>query len=103
MPTAREFMDKITSEMAKAVVGQDEVLQNLIVVVLTGGHVLLEGVPGLAKTLMARVLSMTLDADFNRIQFTPDLMPSDVIGTTVFEPQTGEFRLKKGPIFTEIV
>ncbi len=103
MPTAREFMDKITSEMAKAVVGQDEVLQNLIVVVLTGGHVLLEGVPGLAKTLMARVLSMTLDADFNRIQFTPDLMPSDVIGTTVYEPQSGEFRLKKGPIFTEIV
>ncbi|MCX6646231.1 MAG: MoxR family ATPase [bacterium] len=96
-------MDKISSEMAKAVVGQEEVLQNLIVAVLTGGHVLLEGVPGLAKTLMARVLAMTLDADFNRIQFTPDLMPSDVIGTTVYEAQTGQFRLRKGPIFTEIV
>jgi MoxR-like ATPase len=96
-------MDKISAEMAKAVVGQEEVLQNLIVAVLTGGHVLLEGVPGLAKTLMARVLAMTLDADFNRIQFTPDLMPSDVIGTTVYETQTGQFRLRKGPIFTEIV
>ena len=103
MPTAKELMDKITSEMAKAVVGQEEVLQNLIVAVLTGGHVLLEGVPGLAKTLMARVLAMTLDAEFNRIQFTPDLMPSDVIGTTIFEPRTGQFRLKKGPIFTEIL
>ncbi len=102
MATARELMERISSEMAKAVVGQEEVVQNLVVAVLTGGHVLLEGVPGLAKTLMGRVLAMTLDADFVRIQFTPDLMPSDVIGTTIFDPQQGEFRMKKGPIFTEI-
>jgi len=103
MPTARELMEKISGEMAKAIVGQEDVIQYLIVAVLTGGHVLLEGVPGLAKTLMGRVLAMTLDADFVRIQFTPDLMPSDVIGTTIFDPSQLEFRLKKGPIFTEIL
>jgi len=95
-------MDKISVEMAKAVVGQEEVVRDLIIAVLTGGHVLMEGVPGLAKTLMGRTLAMTLHADFVRIQFTPDLMPSDVIGTTLYDPQRGEFRLKKGPIFTEI-
>ncbi len=103
MPTAQELMEKVTGEMAKAIVGQEEILQNLVVAVLTGGHVLLEGVPGLAKTLMGRVLAMTLDADFVRIQFTPDLMPSDVIGTTLYDPNQGEFRLRKGPIFTEIL
>jgi len=103
MSTAREIMDRITREMAKAIVGQENVVQNLVVAVLTGGHVLMEGVPGLAKTLMGRTLSLTLAADFVRIQFTPDLMPSDVIGTTLFDPQLGEFRLKKGPIFSEIV
>ena len=103
MPAAREIMDRITREMAKAIVGQENVVQNLVVAVLTGGHVLMEGVPGLAKTLMGRTLSLTLAADFVRIQFTPDLMPSDVIGTTLFDPQLGEFRLKKGPIFSEIV
>ena len=102
MPTAKELMDKISVEMAKAVVGQEEVVRDLIIAVLTGGHVLMEGVPGLAKTLMGRTLAMTLHADFVRIQFTPDLMPSDVIGTTLYDPQRGEFRLKKGPIFTEI-
>ncbi len=96
-------MDRITREMAKAIVGQEDIVQNLVVAVLTGGHVLMEGVPGLAKTLMGRTLSLTLAADFVRIQFTPDLMPSDVIGTTLFDPQLGEFRLKKGPIFSEIV
>jgi MoxR-like ATPase len=103
MPTARDLMDRISAEMAKAIVGQEEIISGLVVAVLTGGHVLMEGVPGIAKTLMGRTLAMTLEADFVRIQFTPDLMPSDVIGTTVFDPQRGEFRLKKGPIFTEVV
>jgi len=96
-------MDRISAEMAKAIVGQEEIISGLVVAVLTGGHVLMEGVPGIAKTLMGRTLAMTLEADFVRIQFTPDLMPSDVIGTTVFDPQRGEFRLKKGPIFAEVV
>jgi len=103
MAKAQELMEKITGEMAKAIVGQEDVLQNLIVAVLTGGHVLLEGVPGLAKTLMGRALAMTLQADFTRIQFTPDLMPSDVIGTVIYDTRASEFRLKKGPVFTEIV
>ena len=89
--------------MAKAIVGQEEVLTHLVVAVLTRGHVLMEGVPGIAKTLMGRVLARTLDAGFTRIQFTPDLMPSDVIGTTLYDPNKAEFRLKKGPIFTEIL
>ena len=103
MVTAKELMDRITAEMAKAIVGQEEVLTHLVVAVLTRGHVLMEGVPGIAKTLMGRVLARTLDAGFTRIQFTPDLMPSDVIGTTLYDPNKAEFRLKKGPIFTEIL
>jgi len=102
MPTAKQLMDEISAEMAKAIVGQEDVVRNLVVAVFTGGHVLLEGVPGLAKTLMGRSLARTLKADFVRIQFTPDLMPSDVIGTSLYDPQRAEFRLKKGPIFTEI-
>ncbi len=102
MTTAKDLMDSISREMAKAVVGQEDVVQNLVVAVLSGGHVLMEGVPGLAKTLMGRALALTLKAEFVRIQFTPDLMPSDVIGTTLYDPQKGEFRLKMGPIFTEI-
>ncbi len=103
MPTAHELMDRISAEMAKAVVGQEEIISGLIVAGLTGGHVLLEGVPGIAKTLMGRTLAMTLHAEFVRIQFTPDLMPSDVIGTVLWDQQLGDFRLKKGPIFNEIV
>jgi MoxR-like ATPase len=103
MPSAKEIMDQISAEMAKAIVGQEEVIEKIVVAVLTRGHVLMEGVPGIAKTLMGRALALTMDSAFNRIQFTPDLMPSDVIGTTIFDPQHGEFRLKKGPIFTEIL
>jgi MoxR-like ATPase len=103
MVTAKELSDRIMTEMAKAIVGQEEVLTHLIVAVLTRGHVLMEGVPGTAKTLMGRALSRTLDAEFTRIQFTPDLMPSDVIGTTVYDLNKAEFRLKKGPVFTEIL
>lgn len=93
----------IGQELGKAVVGQDRVLEEMMVGLLAEGHVLLEGVPGLAKTLMVRALARVLSVDFRRIQFTPDLMPSDVMGTSVYELHTGTFRVKKGPIFTNLL
>ncbi len=93
----------LRAEAAKVIVGQDEPLTQIIIALFCGGHVLLEGVPGTAKTLMAKTLAMLTDATFKRVQFTPDLMPSDVIGTQVFEMGTGQFRLHKGPVFTNIL
>jgi len=96
---------KVTSaraEIAKYIIGQHEMVDLLLIGVFCGGHVLLEGVPGIAKTLTAKVLAKTLSVDFSRIQFTPDLMPSDIIGTSVYNLKTGEFTFKKGPIFTNI-
>ena len=98
-----ETADRIRAEMAKVVVGQVEVIDQILVALLCEGHVLLEGVPGIAKTLIARTLAMTISADFSRVQFTPDLMPSDVIGTNVFDPSSGKFSLRKGPIFTGLL
>ena len=98
-----ELRDLVTREVRKVVVGQDEAIEGMLVALLAQGHVLLEGVPGTAKTLMVRALSATLGLGFGRIQFTPDLMPSDVLGTNVFDFQTGAFRLTKGPIFTELL
>ncbi len=95
--------DKALSQAGRAVVGQQEVIELLLVSLLAGGHVLLEGVPGTAKTLMAKTLSYLLGAEFGRIQFTPDLMPSDILGTSVFDLETGRFHLKKGPIFTNFL
>jgi len=95
--------EKIRAEMAKVVVGQVDVIDQVLVALLCEGHVLLEGVPGIAKTLIARTLSLTISADFNRVQFTPDLMPSDVIGTNVYDPSSGKFNLRKGPIFTGLL
>jgi MoxR-like ATPase len=94
---------RIKGEMAKVLVGQDAVLDQVLVGLLAQGHLLLEGVPGTAKTLLAKSLAHILGAGFARIQFTPDLMPSDVLGTSVFEPGSGSFRLRKGPVFTEIL
>jgi MoxR-like ATPase len=88
-------------EAEKVLVGLDEQFELLVVALLTGGHVLLEGVPGTAKTLMAKTLARLVDARFTRIQFTPDLMPSDILGTSVFDIGSGQFYLKKGPIFTQ--
>ncbi len=93
----------LDTERRKVIVGQRWTFDQLLVALLTDGHVLLEGVPGVAKTLMARTLATTLQADFKRIQFTPDLMPSDVVGTNVFDLASSTFSLKKGPVFTNIL
>ena len=97
------LVQNILEQVARRVVGQEYMVERLLIGLLTGGHVLLEGVPGLAKTLTVRTLAESIDTTFQRIQFTPDLLPADVIGTQVFDQQTGEFRAKKGPIFANIV
>jgi MoxR-like ATPase len=90
-------------EVARRVVGQDAMVERLLVGLLTGGHVLLEGVPGLAKTLAVRTLAEIINASFSRIQFTPDLLPADLIGTMIFDQKSQEFRVKKGPLFAQII
>jgi len=99
----QELCKAIRHEIAKAVIGQDRAVDLMLIALLARGHILLEGVPGTAKTLLAQAFSRTLNLDFGRIQFTPDLMPGDVIGTNLFNFQTGEFKLTKGPIFTQIL
>ena len=94
---------KIKGEVAKVIVGQEAVVEQVLVGLLAQGHILLEGVPGTAKTLLAKCLAHILGVGFARIQFTPDLMPSDVVGTSVFEPGSGSFTLRKGPVFTEVL
>lgn len=93
----------LREQMTKVIIGQEKVLDLLLAALLADGHVLIEGVPGVAKTLMARVLSRLIDAGFGRIQFTPDLMPSDILGTSVFLPASGKFEFRKGPVFTNIL
>ena len=99
----RELKSRIVTEVRKAVVGQDEAIEGLLIALLAQGHVLLEGVPGTAKTLMVRALGASIGLDFGRIQFTPDLMPSDILGTNVFDLKSGGFNLTKGPVFTELL
>lgn len=93
----------IRNEISKLVIGQHKMIDLLITAILADGHVLIEGVPGVAKTLTAKILSQILSVDFSRIQFTPDLMPSDVLGTSIFNLKTSEFNFKKGPIFSNLV
>jgi MoxR-like ATPase len=102
---AREsaFVDKIQSEVSKVIVGQTYMIERILIGLLTGGHVLLEGVPGLAKTLTVRTLCDAIHAKFARIQFTPDLLPADVIGTVIYNQQKGEFTSKLGPVFANLV
>jgi MoxR-like ATPase len=99
----KEWYAQIQKESSKVLVGMQDSFELMVVALLTGGHVLLEGVPGTAKTLMAKTLAHLLRVDFARIQFTPDLMPSDILGTSVFDVTTGKFHLKKGPVFTQIL
>ena len=97
------FVDLITLEMNKVIVGQKHLTECLLIGLLSDGHILLEGLPGLAKTLAINTLAQTINAGFSRIQFTPDLLPADVIGTMIYSPKTEEFSVKKGPIFTNFV
>lgn len=99
----QQAVEKIKTELRKIIVGQEDMLDMLIISILTDGHSLIEGVPGVAKTLTAKLLAKTLEVDFSRIQFTPDLMPSDILGTSIFNVKTHEFEFKKGPIFSNIV
>lgn len=98
-----ERVMRVKAEIGKAIVGQERVIDLLLAGIFTGGHVLLEGVPGIAKTLLAKLMARTLSITFSRIQFTPDLMPTDVIGTTVFNLKTSEFSFNKGPVFSNLV
>lgn len=103
LKTLEQAVIDIKSELGKVIVGQEDMLEMLIVSVLADGHSLIEGVPGVAKTLTAKLLAKTLAVGFSRIQFTPDLMPSDILGTSIFNVKTSEFEYKKGPIFSNII
>ena len=98
-----ETAQKIQTEIAKAFVGQESAVEQVLAAILADGHVLLEGVPGLGKTLLVRTLALVLDLSFTRIQFTPDMMPTDVIGTEVFDQRDVDFKLRRGPVFTSIL
>ncbi|MBN1867527.1 AAA family ATPase [Candidatus Sumerlaeota bacterium] len=97
------FVEDLKAEIAKVVVGQNRIVERLLIGLLCDGHVLLEGVPGLAKTLMVKSLASAIQASFHRLQFTPDLLPADLIGTLIYQPQQGTFTVKKGPVFAHIV
>lgn len=98
-----EKINKLMSECKKIIIGQESMMELMVIALLSDGHILLEGVPGVAKTLMAKVLAKSVKSGFSRIQFTPDLLPSDVIGTSVYNQNSGEFTFKKGPIFSNVI
>jgi len=100
---AGAFVDRITSEVSKVIVGQRYMVDRLLIGLLSNGHVLLEGVPGLAKTLAVKTLSQAIDAQFQRIQFTPDLLPADLVGTLIFNQKEGTFEPRKGPVFANLI
>ena len=97
------FIERLTREMSSVIVGQKYLIDRLLIGILSNGHILIEGVPGLAKTLSVQTLADAIQAKFQRIQFTPDLLPADLIGTMIYNPQTSEFSVKKGPVFTNII
>jgi len=103
LSTLKEAVERVKSEIRKIVVGQDATIELLLAAILSDGHILIEGVPGIAKTLIAKILARTISADFSRIQFTPDLMPSDILGTMVYNMKNSEFEFKRGPIFSNII
>jgi MoxR-like ATPase len=100
---ACRFADTVRGQVARTVVGQDTVVERVLIALLTGGHLLLEGVPGIAKTLMVQSVAKAIDLSFNRVQFTIDLLPSDIVGAEVLDQRAGEFRVHKGPIFTNLL
>lgn len=102
-PPSANIFNAIKSELHKAIIGQDRLLDRLLIALLADGHILLEGVPGLAKTRTLLALTRVIDAHMSRIQFTPDILPSDVIGTEVYRPQSGDFIIRKGPVFTNLL
>ncbi|MCK4725108.1 MAG: AAA family ATPase, partial [Anaerolineales bacterium] len=97
------FIQDLLAEINKVMVGQEALVERVLIALLADGHVLLEGVPGLAKTLLIQTVSETINAGFSRIQFTPDLLPADLIGTQIYSPQTEDFRVHQGPIFSNLV
>lgn len=98
-----EYMHTVMAETSKVIVGQEQLLNRLLIALLCNGHVLIEGLPGLAKTLTVRTLAATINAKFQRIQFTPDLLPADLIGTQIYNPRTGDFTARQGPIFSNVI
>src|ERR1700688_2435123 len=100
---ASVFVQSLKQESGKVIVGQDYLIERLLVGLLADGHVLLEGVPGLAKTSAVRTLARTIDTQFQRVQFTPDLLPADLIGTQIYNPRESVFTVKKGPLFTNLL
>ena len=98
-----QLCGELASEVAKVLVGQEAMVSRLLIGLLTSGHVLLEGVPGLAKTLTVRALAQAIDTGFSRIQFTPDMLPADVLGTEIFNPREATYSIKKGPIFSNLI
>jgi len=103
MTDLRNNLERVKAEIAKVIVGQENMIEHLLVALLSNGHVLIEGVPGVAKTITAKLLAKTISVDFSRIQFTPDLMPSDILGTSVFNVKEADFKYKKGPIFSNFI
>ncbi|MCG3225415.1 MAG: MoxR family ATPase [Candidatus Heimdallarchaeota archaeon] len=99
----KRVWEEIYSEIKRVIIGKLDVLEDMFIALLAGGHCLLEGVPGIAKTIMAKTFAQTLGCEFKRVQFTPDLLPSDVVGTTIYDPKAGTFKMRKGPIFTNIL
>lgn len=103
MSELRDNLERVKAEIGKVIIGQEAMVEHLLVALLSNGHVLIEGVPGVAKTITAKLLAKTISVDFSRIQFTPDLMPSDILGTSVFNVKEADFKYKKGPIFSNFV
>ncbi|MGV8915625.1 MAG: AAA family ATPase [Kaistella sp.] len=103
MAELQQSLEQVKTEIGKVIIGQESMIEHLLAALLSHGHVLIEGVPGVAKTLTAKLLAKTVDVDFSRIQFTPDLMPSDILGTSIFNVKNSEFEFKKGPIFSSFI
>src|SRR4051812_13604677 len=103
LETLNQAVERIKATVHQVIVGQDQMIDLLITAILADGHVLIEGVPGVAKTLSAKLLAKCISAGFSRLQFTPDLMPSDVLGTNVYNFKTSEFEFRKGPIFSNLI